>query len=63
MKSNPDFGNFESKPFFPPGFLEDRCVHERRILAQIPNTVFFSNVLKTKVAPNDKKHVRNYYGC
>ena len=41
--------------FFPLGSFEDAHVPERRILPQFPNKAFFTNVLKTKVAPNDKK--------
>ena len=48
--------------FFPLGSFKDPHVPERRILPQFPNKAFLSNVLKTKVAPNDKKHVRNHHG-
>ena len=37
FKSNSDFINLESKPFFTPGSLVDGYVPERRISLQIPN--------------------------
>ena len=43
--------------FFPLGSFEDAHVPERRILPQFPNKAFSTNVLKTKVAPNDKKNM------
>ena len=46
---------WSQKFFFPLGSLEDGHVPERRILPQFQNKAFLSNVLKTKVAPNDKK--------
>ena len=41
--------------FFPLGFFEDAHVPEGRILPQFPKKAFFTCILKTKVAPNDKK--------
>ena len=46
---------WSQKFFFPLGSLEDGHVPERRILPQFPNKTFSTNVLKTKVAQNDKK--------
>ena len=38
--------------------MEDAHVPERRILPQFPNKAFLTNVLKTKVAPNDQTSLK-----